>query len=76
MQSRMPNPALVVPDAMQALHALGASAEERGGPSRTPGLSTCGRARSMAAAEGLDWSAIGQLAARDAGLASRTRPGC
>jgi AhpD family alkylhydroperoxidase len=34
----MSNPAMIVPDAMQALHALGASAEKGGVPSRTIGL--------------------------------------
>jgi AhpD family alkylhydroperoxidase len=37
-KARMSNPAMVVPDAMQALHALGASAEKGGVPSRTLGL--------------------------------------
>ncbi len=35
MQARMSNPAMIVPDAMKALHALGASAEKAGVPSRT-----------------------------------------
>jgi AhpD family alkylhydroperoxidase len=34
----MSNPAMIVPDAMQALQALGASAEKGGVPSRTIGL--------------------------------------
>jgi AhpD family alkylhydroperoxidase len=34
----MKNPAMIVPDAMQALHALGASAETGGVPSTTIGL--------------------------------------
>ena len=38
MKSRMSNPAMIVPDAMQALQALGASAEKGGVPSRTIGL--------------------------------------
>ena len=38
MQARMRNPAMIVHDAMQALHALGASAEKGGVPSRTLGL--------------------------------------
>ena len=38
MQARMKNPAMIVPNAMQALHALGASAEKGGVPSRTLGL--------------------------------------
>jgi AhpD family alkylhydroperoxidase len=38
MQARMKNPAMIVPDAMQALLALGASAEKGGVPSRTLGL--------------------------------------
>jgi AhpD family alkylhydroperoxidase len=38
MQPRMKNPAMVVPGAMQALLALGASAEKGGVPSRTLGL--------------------------------------
>src|SRR5207245_5664101 len=38
MQPRMKNPAMIVPDAMQALLALGASAEEGGVPPRTLGL--------------------------------------
>ena len=38
MKARMSNPATVVPDAMQALHALGASAEKGGLPSATIGL--------------------------------------
>ena len=35
MQSRMKNPVMIVPDAMQALYALGASAKKGGVPSRT-----------------------------------------
>jgi AhpD family alkylhydroperoxidase len=35
MQSRMKNPALIIPDAMQALQALGASIEKAGVPRRT-----------------------------------------
>jgi AhpD family alkylhydroperoxidase len=38
MKARMSNPATVVPDAMQALHALGAAAEKGGLPSATIGL--------------------------------------
>ena len=38
MQPRIRNPAMIVPDAMKALHALGASAEKGGLPSRTHGL--------------------------------------
>ena len=38
MQARMKNIAMVVPEAMQALHALKASAEKGGVPSRTLGL--------------------------------------
>src|SRR3989442_10212886 len=38
MEARMRNIAMVVPDAMQALHALKASAEKGGVPSRTLGL--------------------------------------
>lgn len=38
MQARMSNIAMIVPDAMHALHALGASAEKGGVPSRTIGL--------------------------------------
>ena len=38
MQARMKNPAMIVPDAMQALQALGKSAEQSGLPSRTLGL--------------------------------------
>src|SRR5438132_8640506 len=38
MQARMKNPAMILPDAMQALHALGTSAEKGGVPSRTLGL--------------------------------------
>ncbi len=38
MEARMRNVAMVVPDAMQALHALKASAEKGGVPSRTLGL--------------------------------------
>jgi AhpD family alkylhydroperoxidase len=38
MQARMKNPAMIVPDAMQALQALGRSAENSGLPSRTLGL--------------------------------------
>jgi len=34
----MNNPAMILPDAMKALHALGASAEKSGFPSRTIGL--------------------------------------
>lgn len=38
MQARMKNPAMIVPDAMQALHALNTAAEKGGVPSRTLGL--------------------------------------
>ncbi len=38
MQARMSNPAMIVPNAMEALHALGTSAEKGGVPSRTIGL--------------------------------------
>lgn len=38
MQARMSNPAMIVPGAMQALQALGQSAEQGGVPSRTLGL--------------------------------------
>ena len=38
MQARMSNPAMIVPDALQALQALGTSAEQGGVPSRTLGL--------------------------------------
>ena len=38
MQARMSNPAMIVPHAMQALQALGASAEKGGVSSRTIGL--------------------------------------
>jgi AhpD family alkylhydroperoxidase len=35
MQARMKNPVMIVPDAMQALYALGAAAKKGGVPSRT-----------------------------------------
>ena len=35
MQARMSNPAMILPDAMKALHALGASTEKSGVPHRT-----------------------------------------
>src|SRR5712691_11034574 len=38
MQARMSNPVMILPDAMKALHALGASAEKSGLPSRTIGI--------------------------------------
>jgi len=38
MQARMNNPALVVPEAMQALQALGAAVQKGGVPMRTLGL--------------------------------------
>ena len=38
MQSRMSNPAMIIPEAMKALHALGASAEKSGLPAATIGL--------------------------------------
>src|SRR5919108_5891210 len=38
MRARMSNPVLIVPEAMKALHALGACAETGGVPSRTIGL--------------------------------------
>jgi AhpD family alkylhydroperoxidase len=38
MQARMKNPAMILPDAMQALYALNASAEKGGVPARTIGL--------------------------------------
>ena len=39
MQARMSNPVMILPDAMKALHALGASAEKSGVPPRTIMLS-------------------------------------
>jgi AhpD family alkylhydroperoxidase len=38
MQARMTNPAMILPEAMQALHALGTAIEKGGAPSRTIGL--------------------------------------
>ena len=38
MQARMKNPAMIIPDAMQALLALAKSAEQSGVPSKTLGL--------------------------------------
>ena len=38
MQARMTNPAILVPDAMKALHALNAATEKGGVPSKTIGL--------------------------------------
>jgi hypothetical protein len=38
MQARMKNPAMIVPDAMQALQALGKSAEQGGVSSQTLGV--------------------------------------
>ncbi len=38
MQARMRNPAVIVPDVMQTLYALGASAKKGGVPSRTLNL--------------------------------------
>ena len=38
MQARMKNPAMIIPEAMQALYALGAAAEKGGVPERTLGL--------------------------------------
>jgi AhpD family alkylhydroperoxidase len=38
VQSRMSNPVMIVPDAMQALQALAASAEQGGVPTETIGL--------------------------------------
>jgi AhpD family alkylhydroperoxidase len=38
MQARMKNPAMIIPNAMQALQALGKSVEQSGLPSRTLGL--------------------------------------
>ena len=38
MQARMKNPAMLIPEAMQALQALGASAEKAGVPAKTLGL--------------------------------------
>ena len=38
MQARMKNPALIIPNAMQALQALANSAEQGGVPARTLGL--------------------------------------
>src|SRR5437660_9141206 len=38
MQARMKNPAMIVPDAMQALHALNAATEKAGVPATTLGL--------------------------------------
>jgi AhpD family alkylhydroperoxidase len=38
MQARMKNPALIIPEAMQALYALAKSAEKKGVPEKTIGL--------------------------------------
>jgi len=38
MQARMTNPAILVPDAMKALHALNAATEKGGVPTKTIGL--------------------------------------
>ena len=38
MQARMNNPAMILPEAMKALHALGTAAENQGVPSSTIGL--------------------------------------
>ena len=38
MQARMSNPVMIVPEAMKALHALGAAAEKGGVPPQTIGL--------------------------------------
>jgi AhpD family alkylhydroperoxidase len=38
LKARMSNPAMIIPEAMQALQALGASAEKGGVPSKTLGL--------------------------------------
>lgn len=38
MQARMKNPAMIIPEAMQALQALGKASEKNGVPSRTLGL--------------------------------------
>src|SRR5580704_14302703 len=38
MQARMPNPAMILPDAMKALLALNAATEKGGVPARTLGL--------------------------------------
>jgi AhpD family alkylhydroperoxidase len=38
MQARMNNPAMILPDAMQALHALKKAADQGGVPSKTVGL--------------------------------------
>jgi AhpD family alkylhydroperoxidase len=38
MQARMKNPAMILPDAMQALQALHAAAEKGGVPKKTIGL--------------------------------------
>ena len=35
MQARMSNPAMIIPEAMQALHALGKATEHRGVPKKT-----------------------------------------
>src|SRR6516162_2918918 len=43
MKVRMNNPVMIIPDAMQALQVLGASARERGVPSRTPHVRYSGR---------------------------------
>src|SRR5438128_4781133 len=38
MQARMNNPVMIIPQAMQALHALGKATEQRGVPPTTVGL--------------------------------------
>src|SRR5438067_1248465 len=38
MQARMNNPVMIIPQAMQALHALGKATEQRGVPPATVGL--------------------------------------
>jgi hypothetical protein len=49
MQARMKNPAMIVPEAIRALQALGASTEKAGVPAQTLGLVHFARARSTAA---------------------------
>jgi hypothetical protein len=50
MQARMKNPALVIPEAMQALQALSKSVQKSGFPRKRWNWFTCEPARSMDAA--------------------------
>ena len=58
MQARMNHPAMILPEAMNALMALAKSTENRASRQRPSASSSCGRARSTVAA--CAWTCTGE----------------